>query len=91
LFPKKQQHSAAASLVLRIAKPTSVSKARRYGMNKTVHAAKAKWDLDERLDSELEDTFPASDPLTVTRGRPGQDITPEPSDANDKPWGPFRS
>ena len=36
-----------------------------------------KRDLDVQLDKELEGTFPASDPLKITRGRPGKRITPQ--------------
>jgi hypothetical protein len=37
-----------------------------------------KQKLDDELDRELEQTFPASDPPTVTRNAPGQRITPSP-------------
>jgi len=32
--------------------------------------------LEDELDRELEDTFPASDPLKVTRSKPARRITP---------------
>ncbi len=34
--------------------------------------------VDEELDRELEQTFPASDPLKVTRSSPDSQITPKP-------------
>ena len=33
-------------------------------------------DLDEQLDRELEQTFPASDPLTITRSSPDRRMAP---------------
>jgi catechol 2,3-dioxygenase-like lactoylglutathione lyase family enzyme len=37
---------------------------------------RAKPTLDDRLDEQLEQTFPASDPLKITRCDPAQQITP---------------
>lgn len=34
--------------------------------------------VEEELDRQLEQTFPASDPLKVTRSSPGSQITPKP-------------
>ncbi|EIM30226.1 hypothetical protein [Microvirga lotononidis] len=38
-------------------------------------AEERREELDRDLDEELEDTFPASDPLKVTRGPPKSRIT----------------
>jgi hypothetical protein len=46
-----------------------------------------KRELDEELDRQLEQTFPASDPLKVTRSTPANQITPKPS-AGDGEQGP---
>jgi len=35
-------------------------------------------EIDAELDRELEQTFPASDPLQITRGDPEVEITPKP-------------
>jgi hypothetical protein len=40
---------------------------------------RAKREVDLRLDRELEDTFPASDPLKITRGTPRNRSRREPS------------
>jgi hypothetical protein len=37
-----------------------------------------KRELDDELDRQLEETFPASDPLKVTRSIPATQITPKP-------------
>ena len=37
-----------------------------------------KQKLDDELDRELEETFPASDPPKVTRSIPATQITPKP-------------
>jgi hypothetical protein len=41
--------------------------------------------LDEELDRELEQTFPASDPPKVTRSVPAARITPKPSSGDEEP------
>lgn len=38
--------------------------------------------LDDELDRQLEQTFPASDPLKVTRSNPASQVTPKP-DSDD--------
>jgi hypothetical protein len=38
-----------------------------------------KRELDDELDRQLEETFPASDPPKVTRSTPATQITPKPS------------
>jgi hypothetical protein len=38
-----------------------------------------KRELDEELDRQLEQTFPASDPPKVTRSAPVTQVTPKPS------------
>jgi hypothetical protein len=40
---------------------------------------RAKRELDDELDRQLEQTFPASDPPKVTRSTPASQITPKPS------------
>ena len=40
--------------------------------------------IEEELDRELEQTFPASDPLKVTRSSPDSQITPKPHVEVDK-------
>jgi hypothetical protein len=51
-------------------------------MNETAkkNAAKRKSDveLDKELDSELEGTFPASDPLKITRAKPATPVDKTP-------------
>jgi hypothetical protein len=43
--------------------------------------------IEEELDRELEQTFPASDPPKVTRSSPDSQITPKPHVEEDKPEG----
>ena len=43
--------------------------------------------VDEELDRELEQTFPASDPPKITRSSPDTQITPKPHLEEDKPEG----
>jgi hypothetical protein len=43
--------------------------------------------VEEELDRELEQTFPGSDPLKVTRSSPNSQITPKPRLEEDKPEG----
>ena len=43
--------------------------------------------VEEELDRELDQTFPASDPLKVTRSSPDSQITPKPHVEEDKPEG----
>ena len=38
-----------------------------------------KRELDDELDRQLEQTFPASDPLKVTRSSPATQVTPKSS------------
>ena len=38
-----------------------------------------KRELEDQLDRQLEETFPASDPLKVTRSSPASQITPKPN------------
>jgi hypothetical protein len=38
-----------------------------------------KRELDDELDRQLEQTFPASDPPKVTRSSPATQVTPKPS------------
>ena len=42
-----------------------------------------KRELDDELNRQLEETFPASDPPKVTRSHPASQITPRP-EADDK-------
>ena len=46
-------------------------------MSKEIREERAKRRLDSELDRELEDTFPASDALKVTRRTPERVVTPE--------------
>ena len=41
-----------------------------------------KRELDDELDRQLEQTFPASDPPKVTRSSPATQVTPRPSAGN---------
>jgi hypothetical protein len=53
---------------------------------KRTHLGRSKEELDDRLDQQLNETFPASDPPSITRGPPEKDITPElPSAPPPKP------
>lgn len=55
---------------------------------KETHEQREKRKVDEELDRQLEQTFPASDPLQVTRGVPAKQITLEPgTDDEDKTGG----
>ena len=36
-------------------------------------------EIEDQLDRQLEETFPASDPLKVTRSSPASQITPKPN------------
>jgi hypothetical protein len=47
-------------------------------MEKAALERAEKQKLDAELDRELEQTFPASDPPTVTRNAPDSRITPRP-------------
>ena len=46
--------------------------------DETRHERKMR-ELDDELDRQLDETFPASDPPKVTRSTPATQITPEPS------------
>ena len=46
-------------------------------MPKETREQREKRELDEELDRQLEQTFPASDPPKVTRSRPAGQITPK--------------
>jgi hypothetical protein len=41
-------------------------------------------ELDDELNRQLEETFPASDPLKVTRSIPATQITPKPDTGEEK-------
>jgi hypothetical protein len=43
----------------------------------------AKRKLDEELDRQLENTFPASDALKITMARPHEDAQSKPGDDHD--------
>jgi hypothetical protein len=47
---------------------------RKVGISKRIRKQEklAKRKLDRQLDKELEDTFPASDALKITRSQPGR-------------------
>ena len=47
-------------------------------MSKETEEEQKKRKLDLELDRELEDTFPASDALKITRRPPERHVTPEP-------------
>jgi hypothetical protein len=50
---------------------------------RTGHAEqRAKRELEDELDRQLEETFPASDPLKVTRSAPATQVTPK-ADSDD--------
>lgn len=46
--------------------------------NKETREQREKREIDEELSRQLEETFPASDPLKVTRSNPATQITPRP-------------
>ena len=46
-------------------------------MSKETEEERIKRKLDLDLDRELEDTFPASDALKITRSRPEKPLTPK--------------
>jgi hypothetical protein len=52
---------------------------------KETREQRKKRKIDENLDRELEQSFPASDPPKITRSDPGTQITPIPAD--DEPEG----
>jgi hypothetical protein len=43
-----------------------------------------KREVDDELNRQLEETFPASDPLKVTRSIPATQITPKPDTSKEK-------
>jgi hypothetical protein len=43
-----------------------------------------KREVDDELNRQLEETFPASDPLKVTRSIPATQITPKPDTGEEK-------
>jgi hypothetical protein len=43
-----------------------------------------KQELEDELNRQLEETFPASDPLKVTRSSPATQITPRPDTGDEK-------
>jgi hypothetical protein len=43
-----------------------------------------KREVDDELNRQLEETFPASDPLKVTRSIPATQITPKPDTGDEK-------
>ena len=45
---------------------------------KETREQREKRELDDELNRQLEETFPASDPLKVTRSSPATQITPRP-------------
>jgi hypothetical protein len=54
---------------------------RRFAMPKKreTREEREKRELDDELDRQLEQTFPASDPPKVTRSAPATQVTPRPS------------
>lgn len=48
---------------------------------KETREQREKQELDDELNRQLEETFPASDPLKVTRSSPASQITPRPAPA----------
>jgi hypothetical protein len=54
------------------------------GMQKTTENEAAKRKLDQQLDRELEDTFPASDPPKVTRRRKIKPLPTKPADKDGR-------
>lgn len=52
-------------------------------MPKETREQREKRELDEELDRQLEQTFPASDPPKVTRSLPAGQITPK-SESDDE-------
>jgi len=43
-----------------------------------------KQELEDEVNRQLEETFPASDPLKVTRSSPATQITPRPDTGDEK-------
>ena len=52
--------------------------------NKETREQREKREFDEELSRQLEETFPASDPLKVTRSNPVTQITPRPNTGNEE-------
>ena len=53
-------------------------------MPKETREQREKRELDEELDRQLEQTFPASDPPKVTRSLPAGQITPRPKSDKER-------
>lgn len=53
----------------------------RKGAGESSKMERSKQELEKELDRQLEDTFPASDPLKITRSRPATSAS---RDANEK-------
>ena len=51
---------------------------------KETREQREKRELDDELNRQLEETFPASDPLKVTRSNPATQITPRPVTGDEK-------
>jgi len=51
---------------------------------KAMREQRRKAKIDKELDRQLEQTFPASDPLKITRSAPKHQITPKPDTDEEK-------
>lgn len=51
---------------------------------KETREQREKRELDDELNRQLEETFPASDPLKVTRSSPASQITPRPGTGDEE-------
>jgi hypothetical protein len=52
--------------------------------HKETREQREKRELDEELNRQLEETFPASDPPKVTRSNPATQITPRPKAGDEE-------
>jgi hypothetical protein len=59
--------------------------ARAMPKEKETREQREKRELDDELDRQLQETFPASDPPKITRSTPATQITPKPNADDDEP------
>jgi hypothetical protein len=58
---------------------------------KKTRARREREEVEDELDRQLEETFPASDPLKITRSRPDSQVTPKPERRGRMPENSKRS
>lgn len=52
--------------------------------HKETREQREKREFDKELSRQLEETFPASDPLKVTRSNPATQVTPRPDTSDEE-------